>query len=226
MTKGVIYFSDNRPDLNILNMVQAQIAKANLPIVSVTLKPMNFGRNIVLQMERGWETYFKQILTALENINTDIVFFCEHDVLYPQSHFEFTPPTNDKFYYNQNWVKIDWPYTKAVSWKADQVSGLVCYRELALDWYKKKLIEYQNAPIKTKDKNHQLGNKQWNRKFEPGSRTEQAVAWESKEPYVDIRQDKTATKSKWSIADFRDKTSAKNFRETICPEWAKGLIDA
>lgn len=224
MTKGIIYFSDNRPEPHILNMCHVLMAKANLPIVSVTLKPMNFGKNIVLPLERGWETYFRQIITALENIDTDVVFFCEHDCLYPLSHFDFTPESADKFYYNQNWVKIDWPYTKAVAWDADQVSGLCCYRELALDWYKKKLQEYLDSPIKTTDTNHQLGNRKWDRKFEPGSSTNQAVAWRSAEPYVDIRQDKAATKNKWSIADFRDKTTAIKFRETTCPEWALEII--
>lgn len=208
--KGIIYFSDNRPAPHILNMCHAEMAKSNLPIVSVTLKPMNFGENIVLPIERGWGTYFTQIYTALLASKAEIVFFCEHDVVYPQSHFEFTPPTKDKFYYNQNWVKIDWPYTKAVSWEADQVSGLVCYRELALAWYKQKIDSFD------KDK--------FDRKFEPGSGTDQAVAWKSSEPYVDIRQDKVATKNKWSIADFRDKSTAKNFKETICPEWAMEII--
>src|SRR3990167_4933683 len=161
--KGIIYFSDNRPTPHILNMCHVELAKANLPIVSVTLKPMNFGENIVLPLERGWETYFIQIFTALQASKADIVYFCEHDVLYPQSHFEFTPPTKDKFYYNQNWIKIDWPYTKAVAWDADQVSGLVCYRELALEWYKNKV--------------EQFNNQKFDRKFEPGSRTELAEAW-------------------------------------------------
>lgn len=190
-------------------MCHIEMAKSNLPIVSVTLKPMNFGENIVLPLERGWETYFIQIFTALQASKADVVFFCEHDVLYPQSHFEFTPPTKDKFYYNQNWVKIDWPYTKAVAWDADQVSGLVCYRELALEWYKQKV--------------EQFNKEKFDRKFEPGSGTELAEAWKSPEPYVDIRQDKVATKNKWSLADFRDKTTAKNFKETICPEWASHL---
>jgi len=191
-------------------MVHAQLAKANLPIVSVTLKPMDFGKNIVLPLERGWETYFKQILTALENSEADIVYFCEHDVLYPPSHFEFTPPTKDKFYYNQNWVKIDWPYTKAVAWDADQVSGLCCYRELGLAYYRDKVASFKADTF--------------DRRFEPGSSTNMAEAWRSTEPYVDIRQEKAATKSKWSLADFRDKSTAKNFRETILPDWAKSII--
>lgn len=225
MTKGIIYFSDGKPEQLILTMCQEQLKEANLPIVNCSLVPMDFAnKNIVLDMPRGYEAYFTQILTALENSHSDIVFFCEHDCFYPKSHFDFTPESKDKFYYNQNWVKIDWPYTKGVSWEADQVSGLCCYRDLALDWYKAKLLEYQNAPIKTRDKNRSLGNKQWDRKFEPGSGTEQTESWRSPEPYVDIRQSSTVTKNKWSIADFRDKSTAKNLKETTCPKWAIKII--
>jgi hypothetical protein len=210
MKKGIIYFSDNRPEERILKMCQTEMKKSGLRIISVTLKPMDFGFNIVLPLERGWGTYFKQIKTALENIDTEYVFFCEHDCIYPQSHFEFVPPTDDKFYYNQNWVKIDWPYTKGVAWDADQVSGLCCSRELAIEWYTKKVEQFDKDTF--------------DRKFEPGSGTELAVAWKSAEPYVDIRQAKAATKSKWSMADFRDKKTAKNFRETNCPKWAETII--
>ncbi len=225
MNKGIIYFSDGKPEKRILEMCQKQLKKANLPIVNCSLVSMDFAdKNIILNLPRGYEAYFKQIITALENSSSEYIFFCEHDVLYPPSHFDFNPPTNDKFYYNQNWVKIDWPYTKAASWIADQVSGLCCNRELALKWYMDKLKQYLNSPIKTTDKNLTLGNRQWDRKFEPGSGTEQTESWRSPEPYVDIRQSSTVTKNKWSIADFRDKTSAKNFKETTCPEWALNLI--
>ena len=50
---------------------------------------------------------FKQILSALEAQDTDIVYFCEHDVLYDPSHFEFTPPKKDVWYYNVNVWKLD-----------------------------------------------------------------------------------------------------------------------
>ena len=198
-SKSIIYFSDNRPSPHILNMCHVEIAKANLPIVSVTLKPMNFGENIVLPLERGWETYFIQIYTALQASKADIVFFAEHDCLYPQSHFEFTPPTKDKFYYNQNWWKIR-EDGFAVSWRADQVSGLVCYRELALEWYNNKVESFNKETF--------------DRKFEHGSGTELSESWLSEIPYIDIRQDKAATKNKWSLKDFRDKTTAKDFKES------------
>lgn len=207
--KGIIFFTDNRLNLKIAHAVQKQLKKIGLPIISSSLKPMTFGdKNVVIDGERGYHTYFKQIVAALETSTAEIVFFCEHDVLYPPEHFEFTPP-DDKFYYNQNWIKAEWKdgWTgRAVAWDADQVSGLVVNRETALAHYKKILDNFNPETF--------------NRSFEPQG----GVAWRSKVPYVDIRQPNTLTKSKWSLDDFRDKSSAKNFRQIILPEWAKELL--
>ena len=140
MDKGIIYFSDNRPEPHILTMVHKELAKANLPIVSVTLKPMNFGQNIVLDLERGWETYFKQILTALKASSSEFVFFCEHDVLYHTSHFEFTPPSRDTFYYNVNVWRWDFSNDKVITYDHFRsVSGICVSREKAIEHYEKRL---------------------------------------------------------------------------------------
>lgn len=205
--KGIIFYTDNRLNLKIAHAVQKQLKRIGLPIVSSSLKPMTFGdKNVIINEPRGYKAYFQQIIAALETSTAEIVFFCEHDVLYHPSHFEFTPPERDTFYYNQNWVKVRYPFDgTGVSWDADQVSGLVCYRELALDWYRKKYAEYEKDP------------EHFDRKFEPAP----SEAWRSKEPYVDIRQPNALTKSKWSLDDFRDKRTAKNFKETPFPEWAK-----
>lgn len=219
--KGIIFFTDNQLNIKIASRVQKQLKKIGLFIVSSSLKPMTFGdKNVVTDAKRGYETYFRQIIAALEVSTKKWIFFCEHDVLYPPEHFEFTPPTSDKFYYDQNWVKLEWGGDRCVAWDANQVSGLVCDRELALNWYRNKLNEYLNSPIKTDDQNRALGDRQWDRKFEP----EPSEAWKSKVPYVDIRQPGVITKSKWSLADFRDKSTAKNFRETNCPDWAKNIM--
>lgn len=210
-TKGIIYFTDNRLDPKIMKMCQDQLVKTGLPIVSASLQPIDFGKNLVLPLERGWHTYFKQILAALEASSADMIFFCEHDVLYPQSHFDFTPPTKIKFYYNQNWVKVRWPYDgTGVSWDADQVSGLCCDRKLAIEFYKEKVATFDKESF--------------DRKFEPGSGINSEV-WRSAESYVDIRQEYAQTKNKWSINDFRNKLTAVNFKETKCPEWAKQLVE-
>lgn len=195
--KGIIFYTDNQLKLKIAHAVQNQLKSIGLPITSASLKPMSFGDNVVVHGERGYDSYFRQIIAALEKSTAEIVYFCEHDVLYPKEHFEFTPP-DDNFYYDHNWWKIGNPDDKdmAVRWDADQVSGLICKRLVALDWYKKKY--------------EQFNREKFDRKFEPKS-GDGAKTFRSSVPSIDIRAPRTLTKSKWSIDDFRDKSSAKSF---------------
>ncbi len=206
-SKGIIYYTDNKLNLKVARAVQKQIRSIGLPIVSATLKPMDkMGKNIHLPLERGYLTMFKQILAALESSDAEIVYFCEHDVLYHPSHFEFTPPSKEKFYYNHNWWKVG-SDDRVVHWDADQVSGLCVYRETALEFYRERVASFDEASF--------------NRKFEPMS-GETSIAWESEFPNIDIRHDNNLTKSKWFIDDFRDKSTAINFEESTIdqvPGW-------
>ncbi len=202
-TKGIIYYTDNQLNLKIAHKVQKQLKKMELPIVSSSLKPMTFGdKNIVLPLKRGSLTMFKQILAALEALDTDIVYFCEHDVLYHPSHFDFTPEKKDKFYYNQNFWKV-WPDGFVAHWDANQVSGLCCYREHAIEFYKKRIQEVE---------------KEFNRSYEPGGRDKSLYeVWKSEYPNIDIRHDNNLTNSHKSPDRFRDKST--------CVNWQDGGID-
>src|SRR5438552_891911 len=112
-TKGIIYYTDNLLNEKIANAVQEQLKKVslmkNIPIVSSSLKKLHFGdKNIFLpHHERGEVTMFRQILAGLENSTADIIYFAEHDVLYHPSHFDFIPPTNDYYYYNEHVYKTN-----------------------------------------------------------------------------------------------------------------------
>lgn len=76
MDKAIIYYTDNRLREPIFSLVQKYIAASGLPITSCSLKPINFGKNIVLEgKERSYPTMALQILTALENSEADYVFF-------------------------------------------------------------------------------------------------------------------------------------------------------
>lgn len=199
-TKGIIYYTDNQLPLRIAKPVQQQlltIAKQkDLPIVSSSLKPMsNMGINVVVQGQRGYLTMFKQILAALEASQSDIIFFCEHDVLYPKEHFNFTPPDKNKFYYDINWYKVR-EDGYAVHWDAQQVSGLCCYREAALAWYRNRVATFDPD--------------NFDRKFEPMSEAG-AVSWKASVPHIDIRHRRNLTYNKWTLDHFRKKDTAVNF---------------
>jgi len=218
--KGIIFYTDNQLNLRLAKKVQENLKHMDLPITSSSLKRMdNMGNNVRLRLKRGTMAYLKQIVAALENSTSKYVFFTEHDVLYHKSHFEFTPPTDDKFYYNINVWRVR-PDGKAVTWEANQVAELAGNREYILDWYRKKLEESEK--------------KGFNRRYEPGGRdTTQYEQWKSEYPNIDIRHGANLTKSKWSIKDFRDKTTCINWKETTFdqipgwqPEQFKDIVDS
>jgi hypothetical protein len=195
---------------------------------------VNMGKNIHLSLQRGYLTMFKQILAALEASESDIIFFCEHDVLYHPSYFDFIPEKKDVFYYNVNWWRVRLSDGFSVSWEAAQVSGLCAYRDILIEHYRKRV-----SIIEEYGYNHSMG-------FEPGSHnTPEVVAnrdktkipkdiyiddicietRKSEYPQVYIKHGGNLSKDKWSLADFRDKGSAKGFQSGECPEWAKLIVD-
>ena len=119
---------------------QQQLVKSGLPIYSVSLRPLYFGHNTVINAERGPLTMFRQILAGLEACEADIVYLAEHDVLYHPSHFEFTPERDDLFYYNNNLWKVDAESGRALFHYSNHTSQLCARRSLLLEHYRKRVV--------------------------------------------------------------------------------------
>lgn len=136
-----LYYTDNHLLPEISNLCQEQLNTCKIPIISVSLKPIDFGkRNIVLSLQRGYLTMFKQILAGLEACDTDIVFFCEHDILYHPGHFCFIPPSSMVYYYNVNVWKMDYATGHGLFCDStQQTSGLCAYRNLLLKHYRNRV---------------------------------------------------------------------------------------
>lgn len=195
-TKGLVYYTSHNCSEEIILRVQRNLLEVSeYPIVSVSLKPIRFGINIVLNLEQSPLTMYKQILKGLETIDTDIVFLVEHDVLYPKCHFEFTPPTKDKFYYNLNWWKVRVTDGQAIQWKAVQVSGLCAYRELLIEHYKERVR-------RTKRRfSNRVGFEPGLHQFPRGIDNYQLETWWSDEPCLDISHGTNVTKTRFALND-------------------------
>ena len=227
MSKGCIYYTDNKIKDPIKSHVYSFIKDSGLPIVSCSLKPIEFGDNIVLNLRSGVKTMWTQILTALEKSTTDYVFFCEHDVLYPKSHFDFTPPKEDVFYYNSNVYRWDYPNNRAITYdRLISLSGLCCNRQLAVDHYRERL-EIVEKKGWDQDKSKEPW---WGRRigYEPGTKPkkrggyfdENFDTWKSRYPIVDIRYNGTFSPRKVTLKSFRHLPT--NWEETTLdqiPGW-------
>jgi glycosyltransferase involved in cell wall biosynthesis len=220
MSKGIIYYTDNRHDPVILSAAQRQIKSCcdGMPIVSVSLQPIEFGRNIVFQGERGVLTQAKQILIALENSTSDIIFFCESDVLYHPSHFNFTPPRKDVFYYNDNKWKVDYNTGQALFYHCAQVSGLCAYRDLLLEHYRKRIARIEKEGVY----DHKIGYEPGAHQFPRGIDEYTYEMWNSEFPNIDIRHNRTMTANRWSQDQFRDKNTCLGWQMSDeVPFWGK-----
>ncbi|MFH1547459.1 MAG: glycosyltransferase [bacterium] len=198
-TKGIVYYTDNRIDDKLAKQVQDTLTDSGLPIVSVSLQPMAFGRNIVLPMERSYLSMFKQILAGIEASNTDIIFLCEHDTIYAKEHFEFTPSNKEQFFYNQNNWQVRLTDGHAVYWECKKVSQICGYRDLMLKHYRERVRR-----VELEGFTRRMG-------FEPGThrraeRVDDTTSefFETKIPNLDIRHRYNLTQSRWSPTQFRN----------------------
>lgn len=216
---GIIYYSDCVGDEDILQACRRQLVKASspIPIVSCTLAPIPLGRNLYLPAERGIPTMFRQILTALENSASDIVFFCEHDCLYHPSHFTFLPPRSDTFYYNENQWKVDIADGKALFYHCRQTSGLVAYRSLLLSHYRKRVERVEREGY-----DRRMGYEPGTHRTPRGVDDNPAESWMSSFPNIDIRHNHNLTRNRWSQDQFRDKRTCQGWRmEEEVPGWGR-----
>lgn len=218
-SKGIVFYTDNKVSLKVASKVQKQLKKIGLPIVSSSLKPMpHMGINIFMPLQRGYLTMFKQQLAALEKSTTEIIFFCEHDVLYHPSHFDFTPARKDVIYYNTNIWKVNNENGHAVRVDvAQQVSGLCAYRETLIKEYRNRINRVER-----------MGKFERGWGFEPGTKSiarggfsnMTAENWETSAPNIDIRGDWNLTANRWSPEEYRNPANAAGWRETDeIPGW-------
>ena len=221
ITKGIVYYTDNRIDDRLAQKVRGYLTLIGLPIISVSLQPIDFGQNIVLPLERSILTMFKQILVGLEAIDTDIVFFVEHDILYSKEHFEFTPLNKETYFYNQSSWMIRESDGYAVQWLCQKVSQLCAYRDFLLKHYKERVKRVEMTGY-----SQRIG-------FEPGGgRSGYQIDkgkydwFETTIPNLDIRHKYNLTSSRWNQNEFTNKRKCRGWKTSHLsklPGW-EGLI--
>jgi glycosyltransferase involved in cell wall biosynthesis len=216
--KGVVFYTDNQLKVKIAHTVQKNlrnICKAKgIPIVSVSLKPMTFGdKNVRLPLKRGYLTMFKQILAGLEALDTEFAFLIDHDVLYHPTHFDFTPPRNDVYYYNQNVWRIR--TTDGFALHYHFYSGCCANRQFLINHYRTRIKKIEDLMAKG-EPIHWRGMG-----FEAGTHARaeriddyKADIWNSEFPNIDIRYGNNLTSSRWKKEEFRSQRNCQGWEES------------
>ncbi len=217
--KGMVYYTNNQCEERIMNVARnyIRLAANGHHVVSVSHYPIDFGDNIVMRLESGVLSMFKQILVGLKAVKADIVFLVEHDVIYHRSHFDFVPEREDVYYYNENTWKVCSKTGQAVFYHTKQTSGLCAWRELLIEHYTKRVERVQREGF-----TRRMG-------FEPGTHSPpngidkyKAQAWMSEYPNVDIRHKSNLTSNRFDPKQFRSKRSIKGWTlADEVPGWGK-----
>lgn len=101
----IIYYTSNREDPGFEGRVRENLLKVcgSLPIISVSQKPIDLGKNICLgDVGTSGFNMFRQVQIGCEAASTPFVISAEADCLYPPDYFTFTPPEKDVCYRNSN----------------------------------------------------------------------------------------------------------------------------
>ena len=212
--KGIVYYTDNQAEERFFIANRKILNDTGLPIVSVSQYPIDFGENIVMDLSRSNISMFKQILTGLKTSTADIVFLCEHDILYDKSHFDFMPVDKNTFYYNQNRWAVDIHTGKAIFYKTRCPSHLVAYRKTLIKYYTKRLEMIEKDGFKSK-----IG-------YAPPMGMEKngwrAKKYMSERPNVDIRHNNNLTPNRFNKEEFISRMAAVGWKEADeIPHWGK-----
>lgn len=90
----VIYYTSNREDEAFEKNIKTKLLKVigDLPLVSVSQKPIKFGKNICVgDVGVSNQNVFRQFQIGCMNATTPFVVVAESDCLYPKKYFEFIP---------------------------------------------------------------------------------------------------------------------------------------
>ena len=101
----ILYYTSNRENPELENKIIQDMLKkkGDLPIISVSQKPMDLGTNICVG-DVGTSGYniCRQIQIACEVAKTEYVITVEADCIYSPDYFTFVPPRLDTCYRNSN----------------------------------------------------------------------------------------------------------------------------
>jgi hypothetical protein len=120
-------------------------AAGDLPIISVSQKPIDLGTNICVG-DIGCSSYniYKQMLIGAKAAKTKYVALAEDDTLYSHHHFHFHRPHDDTFAYDLNkWSIYTWTHPALFHLKRRKTCcTMIAPRELLIETLEERFKKY------------------------------------------------------------------------------------
>jgi len=151
-----IFYTCNKISDFFAENVQSQLLEAlgDIPIISISHQPMDFGENITVDFPRHHLSIYRQALLGAHKAKTKYIALCEDDVLYVKEHFQHRP-NPDKFAYNVGlWNLQTWGdpiFTQKLGGRIN-LNSLICERELFIKAMEERFAKWPD------DEKVELGN--------------------------------------------------------------------
>lgn len=152
--KTIIYYTANKEKESFENRVRENILKvSNLPIISVSQKPINFGKNICVgEIGQTYLNAFMQCLMGCRAAKTPFVVMTESDCLYPEKgYFDFQPTDLNTIYsYDNVWLMWDRKNRTRFYKHGTTAGSIILGRELYIKLLKNGPPDFFNPDLKWK----------------------------------------------------------------------------
>jgi len=125
-------------------------AIGDMPLISISRDPLDFGINILDNGEKSTDNIYRQMLRGAYIAETDYIAIAEDDCLYHKNHFEFYRPDKDVFAYDQNRFALFTWGEPMYSWRNRRSNcSLIAPRELMIEALEERFKRHPN-PIPDK----------------------------------------------------------------------------
>jgi hypothetical protein len=119
----ILYYTSNQEKPEFEEKIRQTILQnSSMPIVSVSHKPLDFGKNICVG-DVGVSEFnmLRQILIGCEASDDEFVYSAEADCLYPPDYFKFLPPKEACYRNNNTYIigqgrKCYWKKPEGGTW--------------------------------------------------------------------------------------------------------------
>jgi len=148
----VVYYTANMLPEEFHNTTAKHLLMVteDLPIISVSHKPVAIGKNIVVDLEYSYFNIYRQALLGAQEAKTKYIALVEDDELYSAEHFKYRP-RKTAFGYNMCYWGI-YTWRDNFHYKGRRNLGnLICDREAFI----KAMVErFNKYPAPNKDDQH------------------------------------------------------------------------
>lgn len=107
MNKTILYYTSNRENPEFeKKIIDNLLSKSgDIPIISVSQKPMNLGQNICVgEVGQSYINALKQIVIGAKEATTEYLIMAESDFLYTPEYFQFESTGENIYRYDNIWI--------------------------------------------------------------------------------------------------------------------------